>query len=486
MIKINKKIILVSILFLLILSGVVFAFQKSGQLEENKGDNSLLKNFSDGGFRSIDNNKNKEQEDLKNFNLQAILASETVDDNNSNKKQKFGFTYSLNFFAKFGNDLFGIEREIIFRPVNKIMEFKESIKVPKIIKVPEDYKLIQEAIDNAEDGDTVKVSAGEYRENIVMKEGVNLIGSNELVILENEELEKEIEKEIEEEKELSSETLEISSFSFLMERIIINETIINGGDSGNVISFKNGITDKTRLANFTIKNAGKNLSGILIEDSAPLIENNIITNNEYNIYIKGNSSPAIQKNSLRFGGRGIQIYNFEELESFTRGNKVDGDKIEPQATLANVASNSVFSPIIIDNLITDNKIGIDLYQSSALIDHNTISYNNHYKTYLGATYGINLYNSSAEISNNIITDSGICDLCAGVNVDEKSEDVILSYNNIWNNKNNFVCFGECVLEENNISEDPLFIDSANWNFMLQEESDLIGICEDGNDIGIRW
>ena len=143
-------------------------------------------------------------------------------------------------------------------------------------------------------------------------------------------------------------------------------------------------------------------------------------------------------------------------------------------------------PIIVDNLITDNKIGIDLYQASAMINHNTISYNNHYKAYLGATFGINLSNSFAEIMNNIVTDSGICELCAGINVDEKSKNIIISYNDIWNNKNNFICFGECTLEDNNISKDPLFIDPVNWNFELREESELIGMCKDESNMGVRW
>lgn len=144
------------------------------------------------------------------------------------------------------------------------------------------------------------------------------------------------------------------------------------------------------------------------------------------------------------------------------------------------------NPIIIDNLITDNKIGIDLYQASAIISHNAISYNNHYKTYLGATYGIYLSKSSAEIKNNIIMDNGICELCAGVNADKESKNVVLKYNNIWNNKNNFACFGECIMENNNISEEPLFVDYIGGSYKLNEESPLLGKAEDGLDIGVRW
>ena len=42
-----------------------------------------------------------------------------------------------------------------------------------IIKVPDDFQIIQEAIDSAFSDDIVKVSPGIYRENVVMKERVN-------------------------------------------------------------------------------------------------------------------------------------------------------------------------------------------------------------------------------------------------------------------------------------------------------------------------
>ncbi|MCK5332739.1 hypothetical protein KAJ41_02645, partial [Candidatus Parcubacteria bacterium] len=135
---------------------------------------------------------------------------------------------------------------------------------------------------------------------------------------------------------------------------------------------------------------------------------------------------------------------------------------------------------------TDNKIGIDLYNSSALINYNIISYNNHYKTYLGATYGIYTINSSAKISNNIISDNGICELCAGINIDGKSKDILISYNNIWNNRNNFVCYGQCEMQDNNLSEDPQFANSIEGNYFLQIDSSLVGKSEDELNMGVRW
>jgi len=424
------------------------ASQKNVYLEINNKD--LLEKFGSDGIRDAQVNKSANDEIPP-----ATFVKGGNDDNTITNNQKQGIAQKIDFIAGIGKKLFGIEKKEFFRPLNKMVEFK-NYKEPKTINVPEDYATIQEAIDNVNFGDTIKVASGEYMENIIMREGINLIGSNEI-------------EETVEETEFNSEASELNSVSST-EQIIINETIINGEKFGNIISFKNGITSKTKLAGFTIKNSGENLSGILIENSSPTINDNILKDNTYGIYIKEDSSPIIQKNIINFNNKGIQVYNFME----------DSESSE------DLESDSEFQPIIIDNLITDNKIGIDLHNSSAIINHNTISYNNHYKTYLGPTFGIYIAKSSAEIINNIITDNGICDLCAGINADEKSKDIVLSYNNIWGNKNNFVCFGECVLEDNNLSEDPRFVNCVTSNFKLKEESGLIGACEDGSDVGVRW
>ena len=453
MLKFNKKIatVLISIFPIIIICGVVFAFQGNNYQKVNNKD--LLKEFGSDGIRSVQvNGKNNDDEIPP-----APFVKGGDDDDTIINNQKQTIAQKIDFIAKIGKELFGIEKKNFFRPINKMVELK-NFKAPKIISVPADYSEIQTAIDNANFGDTIKVASGEYMENIIMKEGINLIGSNVLYSPEIDELSEDAEKNENILKEESAQT-------------IIDETIINGGGFGNVVSFKNGITNKTKLAGFTIKNSGENLSGILIENSSPLINDNVLKNNEYGVYIKEDSSPIIQKNIIYLNNKGIQIYNFEE-------------ETETKAAFANVAFASV--SIIIDNLITDNKIGIDLHNSSAIINHNTISYNNHYKTYLGPTFGIYIAKSSAEITNNIITDNGICDLCAGINADEKSKDVVISYNNIWGNKNNFVCFGECVLEDNNLSEDPRFVNCVTSNFKLKEESGLIGACEDGSDMGVRW
>ena len=47
-----------------------------------------------------------------------------------------------------------------------------------IIYVPDNYTKIQDAINNASDGDTIFVKAGTYYENIVVNKRVSLVGEN--------------------------------------------------------------------------------------------------------------------------------------------------------------------------------------------------------------------------------------------------------------------------------------------------------------------
>jgi len=287
----------------------------------------------------------------------------------------------------------------------------------KIIKVPGDFTSIQEAIDAARAGDTILAAAGEYGENIFMKDGVSLIGAG------------------------------------------ADETVLDGGGNGNVVSFKNVFEENTRLEGFSIKNAGTDLSGIMIENSSPLINRNTVLDNDYDIYIKGESSPVVQRNRLSLSRAGVQIFNLEKPE------------------------NSL--PVIIDNFIFQNKKGVNIYQADAKIEHNTISFNDFYGSYTGATFGIYIASGGADITNNIITDNGTCELCSGIYADENSAATGINYNDLWNNKNNFLCFGECEMLGNNFSENPEFVDAPNGDFNLSEDSVFLEAGSDGKKLGPR-
>ncbi len=473
---------LILFFFAVIICGAVFVFQKSLELKQDK-DNGvvIVKNIVYVGEKTLQSPAFLSSDEKEDLELENISVA--------------------SWFSDF---------------INKNIKQQE----PKVINVPEDFMTIQGAINSARYGDIVKVAQGEYYENIISKDGVDLIGTEKFVCIDgkfDEEFEcseeeialggfslgqddgvlyenfidqKKINTEEEEVKEEETkeiietdEVVEADEIATVKIREKLLSSIINSKNSGNVITFKNNNIGKNEISGFIIKNSGKKLSGIYVENSSPWIHDNIIINNEFGVYIKGESFPIIQKNIVQFSSKGVQIYDFEKSEDLVQESETEENKQDDSD------QEIVFGEIrtsIVDNLITDNKVGVDIYKSSALINHNTISYNNHYKAYLGATYGINLSDSSAQITNNIVSDSGICELCVGINIDKKSEEVVLKYNNIWNNKNNYVCYGQCTMEDNNFSEEPLFIDYINGDYRLERDSGLIEKSENGLDIGVRW
>lgn len=285
----------------------------------------------------------------------------------------------------------------------------------RTIRVPEDVVSIQAAIEEAESGDTVRVSAGEYKESLIMSDGVSVVGD-------------------------SADTV-----------------ILDANRQGNGVTFKDILDRSTRLEGFTIKNAGPALSGVLIENSSPIINRNIIQDNDYDIYIKGESAPTIQRNRLSASKAGVQLLNLDKI---------------PAARA-----------VILDNVIFANRKGINAYKGSAFIEHNTVSFNS-MSGADGASYGVYLHGSSAEIRNNIITDNGICDLCGGIYADSTSADVKLEANDIWNNQNNYVCFGKCETGEN-FSEDPRFTDYLKYDLSLKADSPYRGSSAGVGRLGTR-
>lgn len=146
--------------------------------------------------------------------------------------------------------------------------------VPITINVPADYLTIQEAIDNASNGDTIIVAEGEYFENIDFK----------------------------------GKSITITSEYFNLNDItVISNTIINGGGLGSVVNFNTTEDANAKLEGFTIKNGyATDGGGIFIgNSSSPTLKNLIITGNIADqfgggVFIDVGANPIITKSLITY------------------------------------------------------------------------------------------------------------------------------------------------------------------------------------------
>lgn len=258
--------------------------------------------------------------------------------------------------------------------------FSSFISYSRIIKVPQDQPTIQAGIDASSDGDTVLVDSGTYYENLFFR-GKNIV--------------------------LTSRYYETGDLSF------ITSTIINGSqpadaDTASCILIIDGEDSTTIVQGFTIT-GGKGTSwkdehspgtyceggGIFTAFSSPVIQNNIIINNE-----------AINKTGLASaGGGGIRSGdgNPKILNNIIKDNKGRYG--------AGIVLNWC-NAIVKNNIIAGNSGGEDYggggiwlnksHGGLRIIENNTIVYNHS----VSDGGGILLYNSTAAtIRNNIIFDN---------------------------------------------------------------------------------
>lgn len=212
-----------------------------------------------------------------------------------------------------------------------------------IIRVPRDYRTIQEAINIANENDTILVSSGIYKENIIVNKKVSLIGKN------------------------------------------TSSTTIESAGNGHVVQITaNYIT----LSGFTIRGSKEPCAGIYVRGVSNIINGNVITDNYYGIDMYDSGGNTLRNNNFthnkyNFRVWGVPIWHF--IHDIDTSNTVDGKPIyywvnqkdkEVPAEAGYVAIINSSNIIVKDLTLTKNEQGVLFaYTRNSLIKNITAANN---------------------------------------------------------------------------------------------------------------
>ena len=261
-----------------------------------------------------------------------------------------------------------------------------TLCLAKIIHVPGEYKYIQEALNNASEGDTVQVEPGTYTENIVWPDlnGIQLIGSGQgktiidgnkkdtVILIENEQYNKIDNATVL--KDITITNGDVLQYNqdaggigfYQASPCLINVTISNNSAaSGGGMAIY--VDSNPRLTNVTIiGNHAEYGGGIDCYYSNPSLTNVTITDNsaEYDgggIYCEV-SNPSltnvtITDNSAEYDGGGI--YCYDSNPSLTNVTITDNSaEVDGGGIYCDVSNPSLTNVTITDNSAEDNGGGI--------------------------------------------------------------------------------------------------------------------------------
>ena len=298
-----------------------------------------------------------------------------------------------------------------------LKETKTSVKAsPDIIYVSTNHSTIQEAINQADPGDTIFVRKGTYYENVIVNKSVSLVGEDR------------------------------------------DSTIVDGNRQGSVISI---VANNVNISGFTIRYSGNDYydSGIYVDHSSGNdISHNTITNNRDGMYLDSSSNNVFSENTITNNRDGINLYS--SSNNMVSENTISSNSYYGISLFS--SSNNVFS----ENTITNNRDGMYLYSSSNnVVSENTISSNSYYGMYL-----------TLDSSNNIIYFNNFNDTHTHVWTDSTNVWDDGSEGNYWSDYTgqdlNADGIGDTayVIDVNNRDNHPLMGMFSDFNVALEKET----------------
>jgi len=248
---------------------------------------------------------------------------------------------------------------------------KSIVASSSTVFVPDNYTTIQDAINNANEGDTIFVRAGTYYEHVVVDKALSLLGENK------------------------------------------HNTIIDGSGNEIVVACMHACNNIT-LSGFTMQNG--ELGIFLWGSSNSNFTDNIALNNSYGIYfyysdynlVTGNNSTNNTQYGIYLVGSSHNTFTSNTV-SLNDGQGIYLDHSGNNVFSGNVVSNNSYGFYVGDsdnnvfsgNVVSNNSYGIYFYYS----DHNLVTGNNSTNN---TQYGIYLVGSSSNnriFHNNFISNA---------------------------------------------------------------------------------
>lgn len=316
--------------------------------------------------------------------------------------------------------------------------------------VPQQYDTIQQAIDDANDGDTVIVSPGTYVENI------NFNGKN--IILTSTDPEQP---------------------DIVAATIIKGEPRSQGGSRGqttddgdSVVTFENGETNEAVLTGFTITGGYGKVdpsipdasyvywgAGICCLGASPTITRNVITNNFGPFEAEGDDETQWK---IGYGG-GIGCAGSNAI--------ITHNIFKNNSTYAGGGVLAIWGDVeVSNNLIYHNSAtaGGGVCMLAGRLINNTLVGNN------GETGG-NVYVGSDPAMGHYTVLSNIISYAGGEGIFQEStyEQDRIAFNNIWGSTEGDIQWTRDRNTDGNMSQDPLFVDPTTLDFQLQMDSPCI-------------
>jgi parallel beta-helix repeat protein len=231
--------------------------------------------------------------------------------------------------------------------------------VPMGITVPYDYPTIQEAINHANEGDTILVRTGTYNENVVVNKTVSLIGEDkDSTVLNGTTIEPIMIVE--------ANDVKISGFTFegwATQDIAINATtgviIVENKIVFNALGIDVESSVNTTIENNVIDGFGLDNIGIMLAYSSECsIVNNTITNAVYDgIRLWFSSSNLIHQNLIKDNDYGMF---FHEANLNTISENTISESGGPGIYIESSSSNKIIHNNFMDNyyqaVIYDNSV----------------------------------------------------------------------------------------------------------------------------------